>query len=156
MESIYNKAFTEVYTILQYLDEEELEKIPNEILDIIKENRDKEYTYEMNADLDLKEQRMLPETKALLFNLFRDYLSLPEQKEKIIRMQKEERIKNEEKKKIKYAQEDKKEEKIKNEEKKEDKIIDSESYPVPMSENKIIAFLFKVREKIISFLKFKK
>ena len=110
----------------------------------------------MNADLDLKEQRMLPETKALLFNLFRDYLSLPEQKEKIIRMQKEERIKNEEKKKIKYAQEDKKEEKIKNEEKKEDKIIDSESYPVPMSENKIIAFLFKVREKIISFLKFKK
>lgn len=147
MESIYNKAFTEVYTILQYLDEEELEKIPNEILDIIKENRDKEYTYEMNADLDLKEQRMLPETKALLFNLFRDYLSLPEQKEKIIRMQKEERIKNEEKKKIKYAQE---------EGKKEDKITDSESYPVPMSENKIIAFLFKVREKIISFLKFKK
>lgn len=147
MESIYNKAFTEVYTILQYLDEEELEKIPNEVLDVIKENRDKEYTYEMNADLDLKEQRMLPETKALLFNLFRDYLSLPEQKEKIIRMQKEERIKNEEKKKIKYAQE---------ESKKEDKITDSESYPVPMSENKIIAFLFKVREKIISFLKFKK
>lgn len=151
MESIYNKAFTEVYTILQYLDEEELEKIPNEILDVIKENRDKEYTYEMNADLDLKEQRMLPETKALLFNLFRDYLSLPEQKEKIIRMQKEERIKNEEKKKIKYAQEE-----GKKEDKKEDKITDSESYPVPMSENKIIAFLFKVREKIISFLKFKK
>lgn len=151
MESIYNKAFTEVYTILQYLDEEELEKIPNEILDVIKENRDKEYTYEMNADLDLKEQRMLPETKALLFNLFRDYLSLPEQKEKIIRMQKEERIKNEEKKKIKYAQEE-----GKKEDKKEDKITDSESYPVPMSENKIIAFLFKVREKIISFFKFKK
>lgn len=41
---------------------------------------------------------MLPETKAILFNLFRDYLSTPQQKEKIINMQAEERRKNEIKK----------------------------------------------------------
>ena len=45
---------------------------------------------------------MLPETKAILYNLFRDYLSTPEQKEKIIRMQREDRIKTEEKKKQEY------------------------------------------------------
>jgi hypothetical protein len=45
---------------------------------------------------------MLPETKAILFNLFRDYLSTPEQKEKIIKMQNEERQKNELKKQQKY------------------------------------------------------
>lgn len=151
MELIYNKAFTEVYTILQYLDEEELGKIPNEIRDVIEENRDKEYTYEMNADLDLKEQNMLPETKALLFNLFRDYLSLPEQKEKIIRMQNEERIKNEEKKKIEYVKKE-----IKKEIKKEDRVIDNDKYLIPTSENKIILFLFDIWEKIINFLKFKK
>ena len=45
---------------------------------------------------------MLPETKAILFNLFRDYLATPEQKEKIIRMQNEERQKNELKKQKRY------------------------------------------------------
>ena len=46
---------------------------------------------------------MLPETKAILFNLFRDYLATPEQKQKIIKMQHEERQKNELKKQQKYS-----------------------------------------------------
>jgi hypothetical protein len=41
---------------------------------------------------------MLPETRAILFNIFRDYLCTPEQREKILKMQAEERRKNEEKK----------------------------------------------------------
>ena len=45
---------------------------------------------------------MLPETKAILFNLFRDYLSYPWQKEKIIKMQREERLRKEEIKRKKY------------------------------------------------------
>ena len=46
---------------------------------------------------------MLPETKETLFNLFRDYLSTPEQKEKIIRMQREDRLKLERQKEQKYG-----------------------------------------------------
>ena len=42
------------------------------------------------------------ETKAILFNLFRDYLATPEQKAKIIRMQNEARQKNELKKQQMY------------------------------------------------------
>ena len=45
---------------------------------------------------------MLTETKAILFNLFRDYLSNPEQKHKILKMQKKERIENEQHKQEKY------------------------------------------------------
>ena len=45
---------------------------------------------------------MLQETKAILFNLFRDYLATQEQREKIIRMQNEERQKNELKKQKQY------------------------------------------------------
>ncbi len=45
---------------------------------------------------------MLPETKAILFNLFRNYPSTQEQKAKIIRMQNEERQKNELKKQEQY------------------------------------------------------
>lgn len=90
-----NNAYTEVYTILQYLNEEEYNKIPPEIVDAIRLNRNIEYEYTLNNELDLQKQAMLPETKAILFNLFRDYLATPEQKNKIIQMQNEERQKNE-------------------------------------------------------------
>ena len=95
-------AYTEVYTILEDLNEEEYKKIPPEVIDTIRLNRNEEYFYEPDEDLELKEQPMLPETKAILFNLFRDYLSTQEQKAKIIRMQNEERQKNELKKQKQY------------------------------------------------------
>ena len=88
-------AYTEVYTILQELDEEEYNKITSEIIEAIRTNMNEEYEYELDEELELKDHQMLPETKAILFNLFRDYLATPEQKEKIIRMQNEERQKNE-------------------------------------------------------------
>ena len=98
----YNNAFTEVYVILENLDEEDYNKIPPEVIEAIRTNRNEEYQYELDEDLELKEQSMLPQTKAILFNLFRDYLSTPEQKEKIIKMQKEERQRNEFKKQQLY------------------------------------------------------
>lgn len=95
-------AYTEVYTILQDLNTEEYNKIPPEIIKAIEENMNEEYEYELDEDLELKSQPMLPETKAILFNLFRDYLATSEQKEKIIKMQNEERQKSELKKQQQY------------------------------------------------------
>ena len=95
-------AYTEVYTILQELNEEEYNKIPSEVIETIQANRNEEYEYELKDELKLKDQPMLPETKAILFNLFRDYLATPEQKTKIIRMQNEERQKKELKKQQRY------------------------------------------------------
>ena len=91
-------VYAEVYTILQELNEEEYNKIPPEVVKAIKLNRNEEYEYELDDELELKKQPMLSETKAILFNLFRDYLATPEQKAKIIRMQNEARQKNELKK----------------------------------------------------------
>ena len=98
----YKNAYTEVYEILEQLDEEEYNKIPSEVITAIGENRNTEYEFELDEELELKEQELLPETKAILFNIFRDYLSTPEQKEKIIKMQAEERQKNEQKKAKQY------------------------------------------------------
>lgn len=95
-------AYTEVYTILQELNEEEYSKIPPEVLETIEENMNKEYEFILDDEMELKEQQMLPETKAILFNLFRDYLATTEQKEKIIKMQNEERQNNELKKQQNY------------------------------------------------------
>ena len=95
-------AYAEVYTILQELNEEEYNKIPPEVIKTIEANRNEDYEYELDDELELKDQSMLPETKAILFNLFRDYLATSEQKAKIIRMQNEARQKNELKKQQMY------------------------------------------------------
>lgn len=95
-------SYTEVYTILQDLDNEEYNKIPPVLIKTLEENMNKDYEYELDDDLELKDHKMLPETKAILFNLFRDYLATSEQKQKIIKMQNEERAKNEQKKQQKY------------------------------------------------------
>ena len=95
-------AFKEVYVILDSLVEEDYKKIPPELIEIIYRNMNQDYKYELDEEQELSTQKMLPETKAILFNIFRDYLSTEEQKQKIIRMQKEERQKNELKKKEQY------------------------------------------------------
>lgn len=98
----YSNAYTEVYTILEYLDDEEKKKIPQKLLDAIEQSRNPEYIFDLEDDIELRKQELLPETRAILFNLFRDYLAEPWQKEKIIEMQREERQKNEELKKKKF------------------------------------------------------
>ena len=98
----YRNALKEVYVILDNLVEEDYDKIPPELIETIYQNMNGDYEFEINEKQDLFKQKILPETKAILFNLFRDYLSEPWQKEKIIRMQKEERQKNELKKREQY------------------------------------------------------
>lgn len=87
----YSNAYAEVYTILEYLDEKDKNKIPQKVLDAIEQSRNPEYIFDLEDDIELQEQILLPETRAILFNLFRDYLAEPWQKEKILKMQEEER-----------------------------------------------------------------
>ena len=94
----YANAYTQVYEIIKQLSEEEYAKIPNEVVEVIKENRNTEYKFELDDDLKLKDQELLPETRAILFNIFREYLSTLEQKERIIRIQREQRKKDEQRK----------------------------------------------------------
>ena len=95
-------AYTEVYKVLSNLVKEDYQKIPPDVIKAIEENRNEEYEFELDDDLELKDQKLLPETKAILFNIFRDYLATEEQKQKIIKMQNEERTKNEMKKRQIY------------------------------------------------------
>lgn len=87
----YANAYTEVYKILKCLKEEEYEKIPEEFIQVIEENRNLDYEYEVNEEQDLSKQPMLIETRAILFNIFRDYLATAEQREKIKKWQDEDR-----------------------------------------------------------------
>ena len=102
MES-YADACTEVYIILSYLNENEYKKIPNNIIKVIEDNRNLEYVYKYDEKLELRQQEMLKKTKAILFNLFRDYLCTEKQRETIKRQQAEERKGNELKKIEQYG-----------------------------------------------------
>ena len=69
---------------------------------MIERNKNTEYIFELDENVELKEQKLLKETKAILFNIFRDYLASSEQREKIIKFQKAERQKLNELKQQKY------------------------------------------------------
>jgi len=101
--SKYTDAFTQVYVILNELDDDDYEKIPPEIIAVMRKNRNKEYQFEIDESVDLKDNNLLPEARALLFKIYRDYLVTPEQKQKIIKMQNEERTKKELRKQKQYS-----------------------------------------------------
>ena len=104
--SNYNNACTEVYTILDYLDENEYKKIPFKVIKAIESSRNLQYEYELDERLELRQQKMLKETKAILYNLFRDYLCTEKQREIIKRQQSEERQNKEIRKTKKYNPKD--------------------------------------------------
>lgn len=140
MNDVYAKAYTELYEILKNISENDLNKIPNEILMILEEKRDKGYEFKLQENIEFENQELLRETKILLAILYRDYWATKEEKERITQKWKGDIIKSEEKKKIKY------DELFKN---KKEHIIEQKNdnnLPVEVKKEK----LFK---KIISFIK---
>ncbi len=118
----YANAYTEVYEILSCLNNEEYLKIPEELIEVFEENRNLEYEYEINDEQDLSKQPMLKESKAILLNLFKDYLATPEQNQKIKQWLQADRVYLENQKQKQYNnnvfENNKKYEKINNEESK--------------------------------------
>lgn len=75
----YKNALVEVETVLDYLEYEEYIKIPQSIIDAIKANKNEEYIFEYDEELDYANWNLMPETKALLYNIFKQYLATNEQ-----------------------------------------------------------------------------
>lgn len=102
MTNIYKKAFKEVYTVLDYLEDESYNKIPKDVIATIEENMDKDYNFFIDESLPFNEQDLLEETKAILFNLYRDYIASTKVKEKILEYQRQELCIKEKMKKEKF------------------------------------------------------
>ena len=62
----YKKRFVEVDEILKYLSKKDFSKIPNELLNLIKENKDSRYIWKYNSNKKLKEQNIHKDTIAIL------------------------------------------------------------------------------------------
>ena len=76
-------AYKEIYEILKIFPSELVNKVPKDIIDFFYKNMDNNYEYNISKET-FDGQTMLKETAAILTNLFRDYWSSQEQKEKLI------------------------------------------------------------------------
>ena len=102
----YNKRLVEVDEILNYLAEEDLLKIPEEVRNTIKENKDKEYFWKYDETKPLKEQDVSRDTIAFLSYLNMEYLLNEKQKEYMQQLHESNEWKIEETKAEKYRAED--------------------------------------------------
>lgn len=84
-------VYAEAYTLLGCLEQNDFDKIPKDIIKAIEQNRNKVYAYEIDEDLELKNQKMMPETKALIFNILTKYVLSADEKKIVMN----EQIKNE-------------------------------------------------------------
>ena len=103
MDNNYSKAYKEVIEILKYVPEENVNKIPKEMLEMFIKNMDNDYSFSIDFEKDFSEQNLLEETKAILANIYKDYWITNEQRKIIEENENKERLKIEEEKQRKYS-----------------------------------------------------
>lgn len=96
------KAYKELYEIIKYVPEEELNKVSKSLLKYIENNMDRDY--KVNIDINnLNSSDILYETKVLLSILYVDYWAPPDVREKIEHDEKIELQRIEQEKREKYG-----------------------------------------------------
>ena len=81
MKQEYKEAFTEVNEIIKMMPEELTNKIPSKFKEMIEDERDKEYT--PNIEEPLEKQKLKNETIIILGLIYRDFLCSPEEKRRL-------------------------------------------------------------------------
>lgn len=98
----YAKAYTELLEILKHISKENLNKIPKEKLDMYNLNKDNNYTYKYDEQLEFEEQNISQLTRILIANLYIEYWAEEDEKNAIKQKDKEELEQIEKEKREKY------------------------------------------------------
>ena len=77
------KAYKEVYTILKYVEIEDLKLIPKEFINMLRQNMDKDYEFEYNPKIDFEKQNLLRETKGIFAYIFLNFWANEKQRKVI-------------------------------------------------------------------------
>ncbi|MBP3801293.1 MAG: hypothetical protein J6I85_04570 [Clostridia bacterium] len=75
------KVLTEVYEILKYLSSENFNKIPSNVINLIKENKDENYIFKYDVSKSLQEQNISRDAVAVLSYINMEYLLNDRQRE---------------------------------------------------------------------------
>ena len=87
MELVANNfsiVMTQIYTIMQYLPDELLLKIPSQIQTNISSLKSDEYVFEYDEDKELADQDILEETKDMLAAIYLTYICNKERKNELL------------------------------------------------------------------------
>lgn len=77
----YKKRLVEVDEVLNHLSKEDYNKIPQKLIQAIKENKDTEYIWEYDEEKSLKDQGLSRDTLILISCINMEYLLNDSQKE---------------------------------------------------------------------------
>lgn len=102
IDNIYKNAFKEVYEILQNTEEELIQKVPSKFIDFLQNNMNKDYLANINSNVTIDKQSILPETEDILSLIYRSYWATDEEKVDFANRDKQELAKIEEDKKSQY------------------------------------------------------
>ena len=105
MEEI-NKRLVEVDCILKKLDDEYINKIPQEVWDFITENKDENYVFKYDDNKTLAEQNLSIDTISILTYINMEYLLEEEAKRELLTLLKNDEMIAEQKKRKKYNPDD--------------------------------------------------
>ena len=84
MSDKINKAYSEVYEILQLLDDEFISKLPKKFIEFIEKEKDNEYITNINPQIPLEEQNLSADTVNILAMLKLDYWSTEDEKQELL------------------------------------------------------------------------
>lgn len=76
-----NRAFSEVYDIINHLDEKLYNKIPQQFIEMIKENKDNTYHPHIDYNISINEQKLMKDTRIILSLIYREYIYSNENRE---------------------------------------------------------------------------
>lgn len=96
VENTTKQALSEVYAIVNHFDHSLFEKIPNSLINFVKNNRDINYHVNIDFTKTINEQELLRETRVILSLMYRDYICSEEERKAIILKDRNELEKQEE------------------------------------------------------------
>lgn len=102
MENFNKRAISEVIEILNHTDKEIVEKIPKKFIEFLFENADNDYKPNIDFYNEKWEQFVQEDTQAILAMIYRDYIVSEDEKIKLLKEEKDEKIKLENELREKY------------------------------------------------------
>lgn len=92
---MYDKAFREVYEILDYMSEEHTSKISKNFITYVLENADWDYDFKYDENKKLEEHKLLVETEIILSMIYFKYFLTETEKTELLRIMKQNDIESE-------------------------------------------------------------
>ena len=143
----YIRAYTEVNCLLEYLPKLYIDKLPKELIELIKSQSNEQYNININPNKSLLEQNFAKKTKDLIAVMKYNYWSTEEEKKQLEKMFYENEKQNQEELRKKYNMYDifKRKESINKEEN-----IDVNKLPVKVKNENIFKRLLNRLKKLFS------